>query len=137
MGNKCKAKGTRAESRVVKYLRDHGLNAERVPLKGSKDEGDIKISFDGYHWIAEVKTGKQTVSPNRSQINEWLNQTKAEMINSGATVGVLIIVRHGRKLIDADVYKIVSVEEFQDYPECHHHWFFEDFVRRIKAKVTS
>ena len=41
--NKSKQKGTRAETKVVRYLEDHGIKARRKALAGSKDEGDIEI----------------------------------------------------------------------------------------------
>lgn len=128
MSNKNKAKGTRAESRVVKYLKEHGLNAERQPLKGNKDEGDIKIEFEeGYTWILEVKTGKQTENPSRKQIQEWSQQTITERDNANAQAGFLIVVRHNRKLIDADVYHM-----FGDNKQRTMHMYFDNWVDRIK-----
>lgn len=101
MANKNKAKGTRAESRVVKYLESHGIKAKRKALSGSKDEGDIEIPELNY--CLEVKTGKQTANYNRSQLNEWLRQTYDEAKNA-FQIGFLVIVRYNRKIEDAEVW---------------------------------
>lgn len=101
MANKNKAKGTRAESRVVKYLESHDIKAKRKALSGSKDEGDIELPE--LDMCLEVKTGKQTANYNRTQLNEWLRQRKVEAINSGLPC-YLVIVRYGRKISDAEVW---------------------------------
>lgn len=110
MSNPNKQKGTRAETRVVNYLTAHGLKAERKALKGNKDEGDIqvyldpKIFPDGYDKITfEVKTGKQTSNYNRKQLDEWRRQARVESINCKQSC-LLVIVRYGRKIEDAEVW---------------------------------
>lgn len=100
MANKSKQKGTRAETKVVKALLEAGLRAERRPLKGSKDEGDVIVE-DRY--ILEVKAGKQTANYNRTQKEEWLRQTREEKKNSGKQAW-LVIVRYNRRLQDAEVW---------------------------------
>lgn len=51
--SKSRAKGTAWESRLVRYLRDHGFpNADRHPLRGTADRGDIN-GVPG--WIVEAK----------------------------------------------------------------------------------
>lgn len=99
--NKNKAKGTRAESRVVKFLESHGIKAKRKALSGSKDEGDIELPE--LDICLEVKTGKQTANYNRTQLEEWLRQTKVEQKNSGQEC-CLVIVRYRRSLEDAEVW---------------------------------
>jgi hypothetical protein len=105
MANPSKQKGTRAETRVVRYLEEHGFVARRQALAGSNDPGDIEVYAPDKmdKMIFEVKGGKQTAAPNRSQINEWLRQTHVEAKNSNAK-GFLCIVRWHRNLCDADVY---------------------------------
>ena len=106
MANPSKAKGTRAETAVVRFLAAHGWEAKRKALSGSKDCGDIAIlAPNSKVWqTAEVKAGKQTANPSRSQIDEWLRQSRIEAKNSGEKASALIIVRYKRKLKDADVY---------------------------------
>lgn len=101
--NKSKAKGTRAETRVVRYLATLGIKAERRALSGSNDNGDIKVIVGDKEYTLEVKAGKQTENPSRSQFQEWLNQTKTEATNARCSAA-LIIVRYRRALKDAEVY---------------------------------
>ena len=106
MSNPSKQKGTRAETRVVKYLTAHGLKAERKPLKGNKDEGDIQVYLGDTsdYWLSlEVKTGKMTHNYSRKQLKEWLDQAIVEGSNC-KQLCLLIIVRYGRKIEDAEVW---------------------------------
>lgn len=105
--NRSKAKGTRAESRVVKFLEGYGFSARRKALAGSNDLGDVEL-FAAPGLVdpvsIEVKAGKQTANPSRSQLEEWLRQAKVEAGNSGSSFAVLVVVRYNRKLKDADVW---------------------------------
>lgn len=105
MANPSKAKGTRAETSVVRFLRERGWEARRKALAGSNDVGDIECRAPGMDgWLSlEVKAGKQTANPSRSQIDEWLRQAMVEAENSG-TDCYLVVVRYRRGLKDADVY---------------------------------
>lgn len=106
MSNPSKAKGTRAETKVVKYLEYCGWKAKRKPLTGSKDEGDIEcLPPNRRNWLTlEIKAGKQTANPNRTQLGEWLRQADTEAKNAGCDKSYLVVVRYRRQLIDADVY---------------------------------
>lgn len=123
MANPSKQKGTRAETKVVRYLNDHGFVARRQALAGSNDPGDIEAyapdSMDKI--IIEVKAGKQTAAPRRNQIEEWCRQAVVEGENSKAKSAVLIVVRHYRELKDADVYI--------PYDKSRVHWFLDDWVK--------
>lgn len=107
MANKNKAKGTKAETAVVKFLKEYGISAERKVLKGNKDEGDVRAVIDGIEYLFEVKSGKQTANPNRTQLTEWMRQTVVEADNAGIDPcnSFLVVVRFNRQLKDADVYK--------------------------------
>lgn len=104
MANPSKAKGTRAETRVVQYLKCHSIFAERKALAGSADQGDLRIiTKDGKEITAEVKTGKQTHNYSRKDFETWKEQTIIEGINSRCP-SVLIIVRYRRCITDAEVW---------------------------------
>lgn len=105
MANPSKQKGTRAETRVARYLTDHGLRTERKALAGSADEGDLRMyMYDGAEEVTlEVKAGKQTANYRRSQLEEWKRQTLEESKNSGC-MAALVIVRYRRALTDAEVW---------------------------------
>lgn len=124
--NKSKQKGTRAETKVVRYLEDHGFIARRQALAGSDDHGDIEAYAPGYEnikIIIEVKTGKQTANPNRTQIKEWCRQAKVEAENAGSEDAVLIVVRYNRSLSDADVWI--------PYQNSRVHWYLDDWVNQF------
>lgn len=80
------AKGTKAESDVVTYLKEFWPYAERRALQGTRDRGDI-AGVPGVVW--EVKSG------SRLEIPRWLAETDAEKANDGADFGVLVIKPKG------------------------------------------
>lgn len=80
------AKGTKAESDVVTYLKEFWPYAERRALQGTKDRGDI-AGVPGVVW--EVKSG------SRLEIPRWLSETRDEVANDNATVGVLVVKPRG------------------------------------------
>lgn len=104
MANKSKSKGTKAETKVVKYLTAFGLHAQRQALHGNQDLGDIKVTKpNDASFIIEVKAGQQTANPNRAQLTEWLRQAKVEADNTEMPC-YLVVVRYRRSIEDADVY---------------------------------
>jgi hypothetical protein len=85
---------------------ENGWQAERKALHGSEDQGDIKCRGPRTIWYnaVEVKGGKQTFNPSRAQLEEWLRQSRVEAHNVNDKTAVLIVVRHNRKIENADVY---------------------------------
>jgi hypothetical protein len=125
MVNKPKAKGTAAETRVVKELLAAGLDAYRVVLKGQSDQGDIHIR--GGHGcvsaVLEVKGGRQTVNVSRKQRQDWLDETKTEASNVGSVRGFLVIAKHGRSVKDYEVWS----EDGMLF------WYLDDFAEHAKG----
>lgn len=133
MANPSKQKGTRAETKVVRYLESRGIKARRKALAGSNDQGDIEM-YDaprlGEPITIEVKAGKQTANPNRAQLEDWLRQSWEEAENSGTFLAVLIVVRYRRKLEDADVY-VQAYSDNANQLRTYHTWldkFAEEFT---------
>jgi len=82
-----KAKGTMAETAVVKWLQAEGWShAERRIMHGGKDKGDILIGRD---FVLEVKNHKSYAWA------EWMKETETERFNAAATFGVLIVKPRG------------------------------------------
>lgn len=105
MSNPSKQKGTTAETKVVKFLKAHGILAERKALAGDKDKGDIRAVFpDSTEVTIEVKAGMQTASPSRSLMGSWLSQAIREGRNSGMPACALVVVRYRHRLCDAEVW---------------------------------
>lgn len=84
-----KAKGTRWESAVVAFLRDHGFTyADRVPLSGSRDRGDVTVGPGSP--VIEAK------NQARHSIAEWLDEANAEAAHARAPFGVAWFHRRGK-----------------------------------------
>lgn len=126
MSNPSKAKGTAAETRVVNYLNSFGIQAERKALSGAEDKGDLKVIADKVEYAFEVKSGKQTENPSRSQIEEWMRQTIREGRNSGCHA-VLVVARHRKSIKDYDVW--LSLNDVQ----CLIHWYLDDWCEANKS----
>ncbi|MGW4388231.1 hypothetical protein [Streptomyces sp. NPDC004685] len=76
-----KAKGTKAETDVVRYLREAGFTqAERRTLNGTQDRGDI-AGVPGV--VIEVKNCA------RQELPGWVVEAERERDNDGATLGVV------------------------------------------------
>lgn len=58
MSSANKRKGTQYESDLVNYFRARGLDAERLRLSGSKDEGDLVLKLGGRPFVLEAKNAK-------------------------------------------------------------------------------
>jgi hypothetical protein len=82
-------KGTAWETRCVNFLREHGFPwADRVPLSGAKDRGDVTIGPGSP--VHEMKHLKQ---------DEWgkaLDEANDEAHNAGAPFGVVWAHRRGK-----------------------------------------
>lgn len=82
-----RAKGTAAESVVVRWFANHGWPwAERRALTGSKDKGDL-TGMPGL--VIEVKSAVRIDLPG------WLRETTAERNNASADYGVLVVKPKG------------------------------------------
>lgn len=83
-----RAKGTRWESACVNFLREHGFTwADRLPLSGAKDRGDVTIGPGSP--VHEMK------SQNRHSFAEWLDEANQEAQNARAPFGVVWAKRRG------------------------------------------
>ena len=93
MSNPSKAKGTAAETAVVRYARANGFPlADRLTLSGRFDRGDVLLTVGA---IAEVKAGKAATGASYNQVLAWLEETERERVNARADVAVLIVQRAG------------------------------------------
>lgn len=69
--------GTAAESAVLRVLRTAFPSAERSPLRGSKDQGDIMNT----PFVWEVKGGHAAEDASAGQVLAWLGETEVEAEN--------------------------------------------------------
>ncbi|MFF2651492.1 hypothetical protein [Streptomyces sp. NPDC058045] len=85
--SRSKAKGTAAETAVVRYLRDAGFaQAERRTLNGTHDRGDI-AGIPGV--VIEVKNCA------RQELPAWVAEAELERDNDHASLGVVWHKRRG------------------------------------------
>lgn len=95
-----KARGTRWETACVNWLRAIGYQwADRVPLSGNRDRGDVTIGPGSP--VHECK------SQNRISLAEWVDEAEAEAANAKAPFGVVWAKRKGKQS-PADGYVIMS-----------------------------
>lgn len=86
--NRSKAKGTSAETAVVRFLQRVGfIHAERRTLNGTHDRGDI-AGLPGI--VIEVKNCA------RQELPAWVAEAERERDNDGASLGVVWHKRRGK-----------------------------------------
>lgn len=79
---KSKAKGTRAETEVVKYLREVFPACERRTLSGSKDRGDI---------AGVPRAAGEVKAAVKIELRKWQLETLTEMENAGEPNCFLVV----------------------------------------------
>lgn len=84
MSTKSKAKGTKAEGEVVKYLQHWWPAAERRALSGNKDKGDV-AGVPGV--CIEIKAAQTQL------LAAWFRETLVEQENAGAESCLLVVKR--------------------------------------------
>lgn len=108
--SRAKAKGTRFESALVRYLRA-GLEDDRVErraLSGSKDMGDLHHLFaHGSEGIVEAKSHKTVTF---GKVSEWREQTLDERENADADFALLIVDVYGSPIGRSKVH--VTIRDF-------------------------
>ena len=104
-----KAKGSKFETDVMKYLRKLGHFAERLAKAGSNDEGDIVTIIAGQTYILECK--------NRKSINlaQFWAEAQTEAANYAKARGMVatppafvIVKRRNASIADAWVIQPLS-----------------------------
>jgi hypothetical protein len=90
--NRSKAKGTAAETAVVRYLLDKDWpEAERLALRGSLDVGDVRWTKRVH---LEVKAGEAAHKASWQQCMAWLREADIESVNAGVPC-YLVVKRKG------------------------------------------
>ena len=85
--------GTPTETGIARYLQVNGFpHAERRPLSGALDKGDILVC-PGV--IIEAKSGKAAENASDGQILKWLEETERERQNAFAAIALLVTKRRG------------------------------------------
>lgn len=82
-----KQKGTAWETACVRWLQSLGWQADRAPLRGAADQGDV-TGLPGV--VIECKNAKTI------KLSEWLGELEIEIANAQADTGVLLIKKRGK-----------------------------------------
>ena len=95
MSNPSKRRGTAAETACVRWFRANGFpHADRQPLRGNRDAGDLALTAGV---VAEVKAVSKggTGQPPAQLLGSWMAQAEAERVNANAEHCLLIVKRAG------------------------------------------
>lgn len=104
--------GTRAETAVVNLARQIGYKeAERLPLHGAEDQGDIRLSRNPLI-ILEVKAGKAAQNASWNQIQAWMKETMKERNNAWKHAADREAEFHGFLVTQRKGYGVGRVEEW-------------------------
>ena len=92
--SRSKAKGTRLETAVAAYLREHvDDRIERRTTSGTKDRGDISgLRHMGQRIVVECK------NTSRADLAGWAAEADAERRNDDANAALIVHKRVGRSL---------------------------------------
>lgn len=107
-------RGKSFEVDLVKEIRESGLEAERLALAGSLDEGDVVATLrDGTRIVLEAKAPG---AGNKIDLSGWLNEADAERANYIKARGLdpekvkraVVIKARGKGIKDAYVVQRLS-----------------------------
>lgn len=90
--SKNKQRGTLFEVMVLKFLKKMlpFMDLDRMPLKGSKDEGDIRgFTIRGLKCVIECKNQR------RMELAKWADEAEEEMNNANAAFWFVAFKRRG------------------------------------------
>lgn len=100
MANPNKAKGTKWETDVVRYLRDQGIPARRNAQHGLKDIGDI--------WFPDFTI--EAKDHAKIDLASFVDQSTRESDSAGTSFGVAVVkrrnknVKHGYAVMDLETF---------------------------------
>lgn len=104
MSNPQKAKGTRWETAVVRFLRDAGIYAYKPRQEGWKDVGDIHAP----PFTLQAKDWKDVLGALR----EGTDGARVQRVNAGLPFGAAVIKRARRPVEDA--YVVIRLGDLPD-----------------------
>ena len=95
--------GTKLETAVVRWMREHGWPfARRLAKEGAKDKGDVTLG-DGLPLTIECKARK------KFDLAEAIRELEAEMQNAGVPFGYAILKKRGTTDV-GKYYAVLPVE---------------------------
>jgi len=108
--------GTSAESALVRFLRSRGIQAERRPLAGARDQGDVWAADGRVVLEVKVRAGGYPTPKDWARWHTELDRevTNAALAGAPVDVGVLVVKRPGSGLFDGvgDWWAQLTVEDW-------------------------
>src|SRR5690606_21747204 len=105
VANPRKAKGTRHETEIVRYLREHGLSAFKPRAEGHADVGDIHV--DG-RWTLQAKAYANVADG----VREGTDGARRQAQHSGLPFYAAVVKRPRKSTGDA--YVVMPLSHFVD-----------------------
>jgi Holliday junction resolvase len=107
--NRPRRAGTAWETAVARFLRDRGFPADRSPLRGARDEGDV-TGIPG--WVIECKAQRTW------DLAGWCDEAAREAANAAARAGAYVhrwavVVKRFRRSV-GDAYVVVDLDTFAE-----------------------
>ena len=103
--------GTKLETEIKTWLRAHGWRwADRIPRRGSADEGDVRLS-ERVPFIIEAKSAKRTT--DRAAIGTWLRELESEVSHSKSEAGAVVHKKRGT--IDVGEYVAIMPVKYLNH----------------------
>lgn len=104
MTNRNKAKGTRHETAVLRFLRDAGLYAVKPRQEGTRDVGDIHVP----PFVLQVKDYADLLAGIRAGVDGY----QVQRANANMPFGVAVVKR-ARKPVE-DSYVVIRLGDLPD-----------------------
>lgn len=112
MTTKSRRIGSEWELRILRWVREQGLKAERLRLAGKDDEGDIAVEDVGLTYVVEAKAEQKMDLSGyvREAEVEAVNYAKARGIDPERVMPIVIVKRRSQPVEKA--YVVTTVDQF-------------------------
>lgn len=108
-----KARGSRFENDLERWLIDAGYEAQRLPRAGTKDIGDLHVRLkDETYLVLEAKARKALA------LAEWVKEAEVEAAHHESRYGresTGVVVHKKRQAGIGDAYVTISLVEFMEF----------------------
>ena len=123
MSNPSKAKGTAAETAVVRLATAMGIPAKRVALAGAADQGDVWLwpEGDGARVVVEVKSRSKAWT--WTEVQKWWAEAEREALRANCDMCLLVVKRPGSGAPSAaDWFAWTTAEDLAYWQGCTLTW---------------
>lgn len=115
-GSSAKRAGAQFETDVLRWLREKGMNAERLARAGSNDEGDLVFhADDGLSVVLELKVRRDKTS--QLSLGTYMSEAATEAANYATARGLVVppipavLVKRSNKPLD-DAFVVLRLKDF-------------------------